>query len=249
MKSLQLRIQLLSVATEHVETTIEAYTTLPPLTEAVTTVAYITSTSLCPVIETQTVSGKEVTVVYTSTSMIVQEVPTTTLLYITTSATEYETTEIYTTESEFETFYTTVSAGSTIVIIESITSTILITSAYTVTKTAAPPTAKATVSVPITLATSVPTYVEVTVASETTLITNGGTDHNTVLYEVTSTYVAPPATSTYNFPSVVVNTTATIAHTTTPSTSSAPAQITGAAATKAPMAFAIAGVMAIFALA
>jgi hypothetical protein len=241
-----------SVVADHEKTTIEAYTTLPPVTEAVTTEVDITSSSLCPVTETKTISGEEVTIVYTSTSLIVVKVPTTIFAYTTTSATEYETTEVFTTESAFETFYTTVSVGSTIVITESITSTILVTSAYTITKTAEPPTTKATVFVPITLATSVPTYVEVTVPSEKTATTNGGTVYSTVPVPETSTFTSPPVT--YTPPPVVLNTTAIVTPTTAPpppssSTTAAPSQITNAAVTNAPMAFVVAGIMAIFALA
>lgn len=91
-------------------------TTLAPETTWVETVAYETITSLCPVTETETVSGVEVTVIYTSTSLIVQEVPTTIIDYTTVLTTCYETTEVYTTTTCIESFYTTVSAGSTVVI-------------------------------------------------------------------------------------------------------------------------------------
>jgi hypothetical protein len=65
-----------------VPTTVEAYTTLAPETTTIETWVYETSTSLCPVTEVQTVSGAEVTVVYTSTSLIVKQVPTTIIAYV-----------------------------------------------------------------------------------------------------------------------------------------------------------------------
>lgn len=74
-------------------------TTLAGATTSIETVVYQTSTSLCPVTEVSTISGKEVTVVYTSTSLIVVQVPTTIVEYTTELTTCYETTEVYTTES------------------------------------------------------------------------------------------------------------------------------------------------------
>jgi hypothetical protein len=56
-------------------------TTLAAATTTIETWVYETSTSLCPVTEVQTISGAEVTVVYTSTSLIVQQVPTTIIEY------------------------------------------------------------------------------------------------------------------------------------------------------------------------
>jgi hypothetical protein len=52
-------------------------TTLPGGTTGVESWVYETITSLCPVTETKTISGEEVTVTYTTTSEIVTQVPTT----------------------------------------------------------------------------------------------------------------------------------------------------------------------------
>jgi hypothetical protein len=99
-----------------VPTTIVEYTTEAPETISVETFVYSTSTSLCPITEIQTVSGQEITVVYTSTSLIEVKVPTTIVEYTTVLTTCFETTEVYQTTTCFETDYTTVSAGSTVVI-------------------------------------------------------------------------------------------------------------------------------------
>ena len=221
-------------------------TTLPDVTKTVQTWVYETSTSLCPVTETKTVAGVPHTVVYTSTSLIVVKVPTTIVDYTTASYTKYATTEVYETESFYETVYTTVSAGSTIVLTETGTSTISITGTYTVTKTLEPPTTKATVFVPITLATSVPYTEVVTYPSEVTATAGGSTVYSTIPIPETSTYVPPPSTSVV----VPSPTTILISQTFTPSpTSSAPVQITGAAsANNVPKAFAF-GAMALLALA
>jgi hypothetical protein len=74
-------------------------TTLAGGTTTVETWVYETSTSYCPVTEVSTISGQEVTVVYTSTSLIEVKVPTTIVEYTTALTTCYETTEVYTTES------------------------------------------------------------------------------------------------------------------------------------------------------
>jgi hypothetical protein len=74
-------------------------TTLAGGTTSVETWVYETSTSLCPVTEISTISGAEVTVVYTSTSLIEVKVPTTIVEYTTYLTTRYATTEVYTTES------------------------------------------------------------------------------------------------------------------------------------------------------
>ena len=52
-------------------------TTLAPVTTSIETWVYETSTSLCPITEISTISGSEVTVIYTSTSLIEVNVPTT----------------------------------------------------------------------------------------------------------------------------------------------------------------------------
>ena len=90
------------------------------MTTSVETFVYETSTSLCPITTVSTVSGGVVTVVYTSTSLIVKQVPTTIVYYTTALTTLHETTNVYTTTTCFTTYYTTVSAGSTIVIRKSL---------------------------------------------------------------------------------------------------------------------------------
>jgi len=223
-----------STVTELVKSTIEAYTTLAPITKSIITEVEVTSTSLCPVTEIKTVAGQEVTIVYTSTSLVVVKAPTTMYEYTTAFTTLYETAEVYTTESYFETFYTTVRAGSTIVITESLTKTFHITSIYTLTSTLEPPTTKATVFIPITLATSIPTLEVITVPSDVTETTQGGTIYSNILAPTTSTVSFPPSTTTVP-PS---------------SSTAAPIQVSGnAAATNAPMAYAVVGAMAFLALA
>jgi hypothetical protein len=60
-----------------VPTTYYATVTGPSETTAVQTEVYETITSLCPVTETKTVSGQEVTVTYTTTSTYVTHAETT----------------------------------------------------------------------------------------------------------------------------------------------------------------------------
>ena len=132
------------------------------------------------------------------------------------------------------------------------TNTIEVTSAYTVTSTYEPPTTKATVFVPITLATSVPVTEVVTYPSERTETTSGGTVYVTSSYIVASTYTPPPVETT------VPMTTATVvppppSNTSTSAgfsaTTSAPLQVTssGAQPTNKPIAVAVAGAMAFLA--
>ncbi|KAF7562010.1 hypothetical protein G7046_g2129 [Stylonectria norvegica] len=61
---------------ENGKTTLYETEQLPGSTKTSVDVEYITSTSLCPVTKTETISGKEVTKVYTSTSIFVTHVPT-----------------------------------------------------------------------------------------------------------------------------------------------------------------------------
>jgi len=214
----------------------------PPVTTYVDTEVYTTYTSICPVTETKTLAGSTIFEVHSTVSTIIVKVPTTIYDYTSVLTTQYETTEIYATESWFETFFTTISAGSTIVITETLTSTIHITSAYTLTSTFEPPTTKATVFIPITLATSIPTIEVITVPSEVTETTQGGTIYSTVPIPSTS-IVSPPSTTTTTFPTTVLTTPP-------PSNTSAPIQVSGnSAATNAPVAYAIVGAMAFFALA
>ncbi|KAG9233980.1 hypothetical protein BJ875DRAFT_424802 [Amylocarpus encephaloides] len=55
--------------------TVQATATSPPITEQTGTTNYITSTSLCPVTETETVEGSTVTKIWTSTSLIITHIP------------------------------------------------------------------------------------------------------------------------------------------------------------------------------
>jgi hypothetical protein len=227
-----------------VPATVEVYTTLAGYTTSIETIMYETSTSLCPVTTISTVSGKEVTIIYTSTSLIVLQVPTTIIDYTTYLTTCYETTEVYTTETAYTTAYTTVSSGSTITGYITLTSTIELTSAYTITSTFEPPTTKATVFIPITLATSVPVYTVVTIPSEKTATLSGNTIYSTIPFTSASTVTAPPATTSAPGTTIILSTP-------TPTTS-APLQVSSnaaAQATNGPMAYAVAGAMALLALA
>ncbi|KAH6681642.1 hypothetical protein B0J14DRAFT_219654 [Halenospora varia] len=66
-----------STIVTHIENTVDVTKTLPDVTTSALSYVYSTSTSYCPVTETKTVSGQVVTVVYTSTSLIVTQVPKT----------------------------------------------------------------------------------------------------------------------------------------------------------------------------
>ncbi|KAK0113159.1 hypothetical protein ONS95_014858 [Cadophora gregata] len=217
-------------------TKVDVYTTLAPTTKYIETYVYQTSTSLCPVTETKTISGKPVEVIYTSTSLVVEKIPTTIYETTTLLTTCYATEDVYTTLSKFETYYVTESAGSTISVYITETNTILLTSSYTITKTLEPPTTKATIYVPITLGTSVGITEVVTIPSEVTATLPGSSVFTTIPVVTQSTVTAPPVTVT---------------PVPTPSpTSSAPLEISSnAAPTNGPLAFAIAGAMAMIALA
>ena len=60
-------------------------------------VVYTTLTELCPVTETKVVDGSTVEITWTSTSTVVTKVQETETIYTTSVATEYETTDVYTT--------------------------------------------------------------------------------------------------------------------------------------------------------
>ncbi|KAI6712205.1 hypothetical protein JHW43_005249 [Diplocarpon mali] len=219
-----------------VPTRVEATTTLAPTTKYIETYVYQTSTSICPLTQTKTISGKPVEVIYTSTSLIVEKIPTT--LYETTTllTTCYATEDVYTTLYKHETFYTTVSAGSTIVVPVTETNTVLLTSSYTITKTLEPPTTKATIYLPITLETSVPVTEVITNPSEVTATLSG----------FVSTTISGLASGT------AIQTSSTTVAPAAPPSSSAPAQDASNAAAQlinGPFALAIAGVMAMLALA
>ncbi|KAK2630247.1 hypothetical protein QTJ16_001067 [Diplocarpon rosae] len=207
-----------------VPTMVEATVTLAPTTKYIETYVYQTSTSLCPVTETKTISGKPVEVIYTSTSLVVGKIPTTLYETITLMTTYYATEDVYTTLYEYETFHTTISAGSTIVIPVTETNMVILTSSYTITETLENPTTKATVYVPLTLGTSIPVTEVITIPAEVT----------TTLSDSVST--ATPS---------LTQSTATL-------DSSAPAQLPSNAASHlstGPLALTIAGAMAILAFA
>ncbi len=105
------------------------------------------------------------------------------------------------------------------------TNTIEVTSAYTITETLEPPTTKATVFVPITLETSAAVTEVITIPSERTATSTSGTIILTSTFTTETSVTGPPTTS-------------------------APQQVSqGAAATNHPMAYAVAGAMALLALA
>lgn len=203
---------------------------------------YTTSTSLCPVTETSIISGKPVYVTWTSTSLIVDVVKTIIPVYTTYLTTAYATTQVYATTTCYESAYTTVSAGSTIVITDTLTSTYHVTSKYIITTTLEPPTTKATVFVPITLATSVPVYETVTIPSEKTATLPGGTIYSTVAVPSSTTVTKAPPTTTLP-PTTVVTSISTN------TTTSAPVQVSNnAAATMGVKGWGVAGVVAVLAL-
>lgn len=74
--------------------TVEAYTTLAAATITTEALVYQTSTSLCPYTITSTIAGKEVVVVYTSTSLIVTQVEVPATVYTTALTTIYQTAEV-----------------------------------------------------------------------------------------------------------------------------------------------------------
>ncbi|PBP22704.1 hypothetical protein BUE80_DR006417 [Diplocarpon rosae] len=205
-----------------VPTKLEATVTRAPTTKYIETYVYQTSTSLCPITETKTISGQPVEVIYTSTSLVVEKIPTTLYETITLMTTYYATEDVYTTLYEYETFHTTISAGSTIVIPVTETNTVILTSSYTITETIENPTTKSTVYVPMTLGTSIPVTEVITIPSEETATLSGPVS--------TTTPGLTPSTATLD--------------------SSAPAQLPSNAAsqlTTGPLALAIAGAMAMLA--
>merc|ERR1712219_91121 len=225
-----------STVVDHVPTTIVETVDGPDSTAYTNIGVTSTITSLCPITETKTIAGKPVEVIYTSTSLIVEKIPTTIYETTTLLTTCYATEDVYTTLSKFETYYVTISAGSTISVYITETNTVLLTSSYTITKTLEPPTTKATVFVPITLGTSIPVTEVITIPSEITATLPGSSVFTTIPVVTQSTVTAPPITVT-PIP--------------TPSpTSSAPLEVSSnAAPTNGPFAFAIVGAMAMIALA
>ena len=72
----------------------------PATTEYDSELVYTTLTELCPVTETKVIEGSTVEVVWTSTSTVYTKVPKTEIIYTTSVATEYESTEVYETASQ-----------------------------------------------------------------------------------------------------------------------------------------------------
>jgi hypothetical protein len=207
-------------------------TTLAPQTTNVVTYDYETHTSYCPVTLIETVAGKPVTVIHTSTSLIVEKVEKTIVKTHVVETTEYLTSLVHETIKTVETEYTTVEAGSTITIATTLKNTVLATDEYTVTKTLEPPTTKATIYQPITLETSVPVTQVVTLPSEVTVYLPGTTSYESV--EVPTTLTTVP--------------TLTVTSVAPQNTTSAPLQISdNAAPTNKPIALAMAGGMALLA--
>lgn len=124
-----------SVYVTKIETVIYETVKGPPVTKTAETEVYTTLTSLCPVTETKTVEGSKVVVTWTSTSTIVEVVPTTATEYTSYTVTEYTSTNVYETTTCPETVYTTVTGGKTIYITETGTEVISITKKYTLTET------------------------------------------------------------------------------------------------------------------
>jgi len=201
----------------------------------VTTQVLTTYTTLCPITETVTKSGKPHYITRTDLSVVTKKVPVTyyttiekvyTLTaYTTFVKTAWEETKVYQTVTCPETVVTTVSAGHTIYLTNTNTITKYITDVKTYTK-----------NLPITVTKNVDTVVAVTQPGAATV-----TDYQTVVVSVPNTIYssAPPARPT----TVVVPITSTAAGrppvTTPPPVTAAAAQILPAGA-----AF-VAGVVAV----
>ncbi|TAQ87746.1 hypothetical protein B7494_g3905 [Chlorociboria aeruginascens] len=186
-------------------------TTVPGPTETLssTTEVLLTYTTESPVIVTKTSAGSNYTKVYTTTSTIETILPTTITQYTTLApSTVTSFTEVFETTTCIESVYTTVSANTTIVETVTLTSTIPVTSTYTITSTSEPPTTKATVYTPITIQTSVPEYIVVTVPSERTA-TEGTTVYFTATYTLTST-TEPPTTKATVLSPITIQTSAPV---------------------------------------
>lgn len=208
------------------------YTTLAPQTTNIVTYDYHTSTSYCPITVVETKSGKPVTKVHTSTSLIIEKVEKTIVKTELVLTTQYLTSLVHETIKTYETDYTTVKAGSTIVIGTTLTNTVLATDEYTITKTLDPPTTKATVYDAITLETSVPVTEVITLPREVTATSPGTTSFTTI--EIPTTLTTQP--------------TLTITPPAPQNTTSAPLEISdNAAPTNKPIALAVAGGMALLA--
>jgi len=227
----------------HIPSTVEIVTSVPGGTTLVGTDVYVTSTNIYPVTEVSTISGVPVTKVFTSTIVTEVKVPTTIKEYTTTQATEYETTNVYTTTTNLEAVHTTISAGSTIVYTVTEKNTIEVTSAYTITSNLAAPTSEVTVYAPTTIANTVQETAIVTIPNVKT-VTLPTTYYANTTFTAYTSVLGAPSTITVLPPTVTTQgTTSVIA-------SSAPLQVsTNAAATNKPVALAFAGAVALWAFA
>ena len=99
-----------SIYVTQVQTVIEETKYLPGNTQTKVEVAQSTVTSLCPVTETHTVNGEVVTKVYTSTQIIVKQIPTT----IEAVETIVKTVEGQEVETQYSKVYVTVGGGTVV---------------------------------------------------------------------------------------------------------------------------------------
>ncbi|KAK0753044.1 hypothetical protein B0T18DRAFT_357155 [Schizothecium vesticola] len=171
----------------------------------VTTHIATTYTTLCPITETITKSGKPEYVTRTELSVVTKQVPVTyyttiekvdtKTAYTTFVKTAWEETKVYQTVTCPETVITTVSAGHTVYQTKTNTITKYITDVKTYTK-----------NIPVTVTKNVDTVVAVTQAGGATV-----TDYHTVVVSVPNTIfsTAPPAPAT----TVVIPVTSSVAPT------------------------------------
>jgi len=203
---------------------------------------YTTYTTECDITETKTLAGSTIIQVVPRTSTVTKHLETVVEVFVPITISSSATViEVITLPSEV----TKTQFSETL-------ETIKITS-YSTTE---PPTTKATLLNPITLATS-ETYVEViTLPSESTEILPGSTIYSTIPIPITSFVSRVPSTTsipTLLLPptsSPVPSTTSTPTALPPPTSTSAPTQVTGlASANNIPVAYAIIGAMALLALA
>jgi len=159
----------------------------------VTTEVIVTYTTVCPVTEIITKSGKPVYVTYTTTSTVTEKKPTviyktvkvdvTETVHTTYVKTAYEVTDIYQTVTCPEIVYTTISEGKTVKVTKTNTITKYITDIHTV-KTV----------IPVTVTDVVQQTVGVTKGGKATV-----TDYSTMVIKTTNTVTSeikvPPTTT------------------------------------------------------
>lgn len=203
-------------------------TKLPDQTKTAETVVYTTLTSECPYTTTVTEQGQVVTKTLTSTNTIVTQVDKTysQTVYTTSATTEYETTDVYVTESCPVTSYTTVIEGSTTVVEQTNTHSVTVTKIYTTTAV-----------YPVTMTKNIDTTVEVTVGQGQTV-------------SQYTTYVVTQNGTFYTTKSLVpVTTVIPATRTTTAGTTATTAPVVAGANTKSgPAAALLAGIVGLVAL-